>query len=733
MKQKFSILKSELGFSIVELLIVSGLSGVVALGMASLMKNVSTSQKQMESKSDYELVLGQITTTLSNKTACINTFKVFDGSAASWNSAKSTGLSVTQVLNRTNATVYSTIDGSSQLGSVGVKELTLLSYDSVNESAILRVKGKFNLNGKAVDTKTRDIPLNFVVNQATNNIISCSVISGTDLGPWKMMALPSTGIFYDEGSVSVGTNVVTDGNSFVVGASNSASGIRNFLLGQSISSSSNRSFMVGENHTSTNAVSNVMTLGWNPISPMHSGTTLISDGVNVAGRPTLTSDTTNQFKAIFGNGYTFNTMYLTMPFAPAVTVVKSFKILPDGGLSSSLGFATGNSIALSTGDERAQGIAEATNSSLAIGTALASGNRSIAIGLSGHGNAEQTRTSARGTDSIAICAGADCDARGTSSVAFGTGAFAGTHYGYAFGREAVSTGINAYALGYQAYAYGDRALTLGRGLAYGPNTIVLGNTPWTQATGSHSIAIGGGKAIAANSIVVSPGIEVGTATANAQDSIIIGKGISNHQGSTIVSTLSAGATPATTEDRQLLLNSDSGGVKIKGGTYTEMQGSTYAKIQSPGYVMLHYTGTFPSSCSLNQNGFSCTGSGGTCRLGGVAGPYCTSDRNVKIDRGEVDLNENLKKIRQLPIHEWSFKSDVTREIHLGPFAQDFNKIFPYHGKDKKEISINDVSTVALAGVKQLDIEISELKDQNKKLLQELKVLKEYVERLQKTR
>jgi len=98
----------------------------------------------------------------------------------------------------------------------------------------------------------------------------------------------------------------------------------------------------------------------------------------------------------------------------------------------------------------------------------------------------------------------------------------------------------------------------------------------------------------------------------------------------------------------------------------------------------------------------------------------SSDRNVKQNFRPIAGPEILNKVAQLPLSQWSYKSDpVTR--HIGPMAQDFKAAFNV-GPDDKHIALMDESGVALAAIqglneklKEKDAEITELKARLEKL------------------
>lgn len=120
------------------------------------------------------------------------------------------------------------------------------------------------------------------------------------------------------------------------------------------------------------------------------------------------------------------------------------------------------------------------------------------------------------------------------------------------------------------------------------------------------------------------------------------------------------------------------------------------------------------------------------RIDVAGGAYCdgttwvnASDVNAKENFQPVDGEELLEKISGLEITRWNYKGDSETE-HIGPTAQDFQETFGV-GSDGKSISTIDPSGIALAAIKQLKKENTELKKQ----IEELSSLKAEVEQLKK--
>jgi hypothetical protein len=84
--------------------------------------------------------------------------------------------------------------------------------------------------------------------------------------------------------------------------------------------------------------------------------------------------------------------------------------------------------------------------------------------------------------------------------------------------------------------------------------------------------------------------------------------------------------------------------------------------------------------------------------GAVTSP--PSDRNVKRDFAEVDVEATLAAVRGLPITTWSYREDDPAVPHIGPMAQDFAVAFGV-GDDDRRIHTVDANGVALAAIQAL--------------------------------
>ena len=76
-----------------------------------------------------------------------------------------------------------------------------------------------------------------------------------------------------------------------------------------------------------------------------------------------------------------------------------------------------------------------------------------------------------------------------------------------------------------------------------------------------------------------------------------------------------------------------------------------------------------------------------------------SDERIKDQKQQLDKNEMLEKINKLKIERWHYLADEQNITHIGPYAQDFYKLFEVG--DDTTISTIDPAGVALVGIQAL--------------------------------
>ena len=91
-----------------------------------------------------------------------------------------------------------------------------------------------------------------------------------------------------------------------------------------------------------------------------------------------------------------------------------------------------------------------------------------------------------------------------------------------------------------------------------------------------------------------------------------------------------------------------------------------------------------------------------------------SDRNLKEGFEDVDGEEILEGVAQLPISRWSYVADPPGVRHVGPMAQDFQQTFDVGASDRLIFQI-DADGVALASIQALERRTSALRADNARL------------------
>lgn len=98
-----------------------------------------------------------------------------------------------------------------------------------------------------------------------------------------------------------------------------------------------------------------------------------------------------------------------------------------------------------------------------------------------------------------------------------------------------------------------------------------------------------------------------------------------------------------------------------------------------------------------------------CNLPAGSGVFaCSSSRTLKENFAEVDGEDVLARIRNIPVNSWSYTAEQGGVRHLGPFAEDFRSAFGL-GVDDTSIGLLDIDGVNFAAVKALEARTAELR------------------------
>lgn len=107
-----------------------------------------------------------------------------------------------------------------------------------------------------------------------------------------------------------------------------------------------------------------------------------------------------------------------------------------------------------------------------------------------------------------------------------------------------------------------------------------------------------------------------------------------------------------------------------------------------------------------------------------------SDRSKKENFFDVDGEDVLRRLRNVPVTTWNYKAQKDEIRHMGPMAQDFYAAFGLDQTDKGIATI-DMDGVTLAGVKALDARTEAQDARIDALEQENAELRERLERLER--
>jgi len=114
-----------------------------------------------------------------------------------------------------------------------------------------------------------------------------------------------------------------------------------------------------------------------------------------------------------------------------------------------------------------------------------------------------------------------------------------------------------------------------------------------------------------------------------------------------------------------------------------------------------------------------------------------SDRNRKHDFLNVNGEDILSRIRQLPVSTWRYRDEADRStFHIGPMAQDWHRAFGFTADDHT-INMSDFDGVNLAAIQalaartgRLQAENDQLRAQTAELVAQNRALEERLQRLE---
>ncbi len=735
------------GFSLVEVLVASGLVGGLSLGLAQLMKNNNESQTQIAAKDDLRSSSQKIAATLSNPQACVNTFNpVLPGASAFTQAQTQAGVPFTQVRDKDNAVSTSVND---KYGKVSYTSFTVRNYRAASDSADLVIQVRFNKSSTVVMERSAVIPLNMVVDSTTNRIITCSAGSN-ESNLWAKMASPDLGIYYSAGSIKMGTGLAnTDSTvpSMIMGTNNTATGENSVAMGSDNSVTNDLSMALGYNNNITGARSYVMG-GYNTVQltsevPQMSAIAIgTSNWVSAHNTLALGTSLSVASEGSIAIGYNSTTV-------DDSSVGRNGIVIGTGSAStgiSSFAAGTGASAVAENTFSLGTGSSAISKDAFAIGTdSIASGLNTISIGNTSKGagdNALAIGYLANAASADAVALGRETSAY-VGSIAIGKEAMANTSGAIAIG-SATTTYINGGAeLQQKARATGSGSIVIGAGATDAKASPNEANTAYydvgddgsfganypasgaiaigvkSRASNLGAIAIGGlaagaeslalgwdGRALGRGSIAIGNSYG-GKIEAFGHNSMSIGI---NHMRTVGRGSVAIGQFLTTNHDNSMIL-----GLGTSEGVTT----------QAANELLLTAPGTIRACVGANDGNNAYAS---RCSTFNVASGWSPpSDRTIKKNIKKIDANEVLEKLSELDISTWQYKSQKDSEKkNIGPMAQDFHRLFvvPYKlGGTDKTIAPNDVFNFGILGVQALNQKVKDLERENKELRDETSEMK----------
>jgi hypothetical protein len=286
------------------------------------------------------------------------------------------------------------------------------------------------------------------------------------------------------------------------------------------------------------------------------------------------------------------------------------------------------------------------------------------------------------------------------TIAVGDSARAENDYSVAIGHDVWSNGIEAFSLGARNHSRGQRSLTLGTGNeAIGSYSMVIGDLSINK--GNYSYSMGH-----RDTILDSYSIALGyRARAEGQGNIAIGYDVrtTNPYSVAIGNRAYAIADKSVCIGSYVSANNKNGSFVFGDGSTTNFLNATnldqFISRFNGGYVMY-------SNTALTTGVYMNTG---------VSGWTNVSDKNKKENFEELDGEEVLDKLKEIPVTRWNYKNSDTSIKYIGPYAQDFYAAFGLGGSDSLGINTISMDGVNMLAVKALIDRTEELQEMEEKV------------------
>jgi hypothetical protein len=260
----------------------------------------------------------------------------------------------------------------------------------------------------------------------------------------------------------------------------------------------------------------------------------------------------------------------------------------------------------------------------------------------------------------------------------------------ATGYNSIASGNYSTALGYSTEASGGYSTALGYNSTASANySIAIGNN--ATANGSNSVAIG-------YNATSSGGIAMGSnTTASAGGSTALG----NHTTASGFNATAMGISSIASGDHSTALGAYMKASKYGSFVIGDMSKTTYDSSSAQNQMTMRFDGGYRLYSNSDL-------SAGVYMLKGDGAWRSTCDRNKKENFCQIDGEQILIKIKEMPITEWNYKGVDPSIKYIGPVAQDFYSAFHLGGTDSLGINNLCIDGVNIAAIQALEKRTAEL-------------------------
>lgn len=199
MYAQINFIKNKKGVGLVEVLIAVGLMAIMSIGIMTMLSNANKSQRGIQAKDIQREVMAEISSHLSDKTACLNSF------GGSNPATPFTRTSIKDALNNPKYTV-GTNHGSNLVQYQEFKIQDWLADAGYTNQGRANLTVKLTKQGDILGVKDiqQKIGLRVKLN-VSNNISECYSIGTLSDGFWKASPSNISDIYFSGGNVGIGT------------------------------------------------------------------------------------------------------------------------------------------------------------------------------------------------------------------------------------------------------------------------------------------------------------------------------------------------------------------------------------------------------------------------------------------------------------------------------------------------------------------------------------------------